>query len=111
MIIEWLKDALGIKDRSLTGRVIDMTKTRTWGHNVEWSDWEKGRVYGWLTPKPVPGDELRCNMQSGKILRARFDKMEDASGVDDMFFADMSLIGYLEDTPLQVDNVRAIINP
>ena len=82
--------------KKLTGKVWKMWEHKGWGNTIEWSDWDRGRVVGWLSISPKVGDELQCRMQSLKVMRFRFDKVERMNDPRDMFFADMSIIGYKE---------------
>lgn len=84
----------------LSGYVYDANKHNGWGNNIEWSDYDKRRIVGWLYRKPQVGDEIRFKMQSGKVARFAVKEVERAWGVHDMFFADVMDIGYVGEEPI-----------
>lgn len=75
-------------------RIIKMCDHQSWGNNIFWSDYSKGRLTGWMFPKPKVGDIVRCQMKSGKIARFEITKIEHAHNVNDMFFADTKPLYY-----------------
>lgn len=75
-----------------------------WGDSITWSqtpteeDWTCGRVVGWVSVKPRPGDVVICLMKGG-WSRWIVQTVEHAQGVSDMFFADVrGLVNYLHET-------------
>lgn len=92
----WVLAKPKIFRKSLSGNVWKMWEHKGWGNAINWFDFEKGKVVGFLSVIPSVGDELQCQMESGKIMRFRFDKIERMRDPRDMFFADMSIIGYKE---------------
>jgi hypothetical protein len=71
-----------------------------WGDSIQWSFGGEGfpcKVNGWKTPKPIEGDVLTCEMQSGRTCVWIFAKVEPCRDVHDMFFADVELAGYLDE--------------
>ena len=84
----------------LTGYVYDMQRHLGWGNAINWSNYEKRRVYGHLQRRPRVGDELISKMESGKIARFVFTNVEYSTDPHDMFFADLTDIGYEGETPI-----------
>jgi hypothetical protein len=74
--------------------VWDMQKHCGWGNNICWMDFESRRISGHTTPLPCVGDELLCQMQSGKTARFRFVKVEPCVDPSDMWFGNVEDIGY-----------------
>jgi len=79
-----------------TGKTWDMRKHRSWGNRIEWHDFERRTVVGWIdrtamfgssTPSHgvCVGDDLICPMQSGKIGRFRFTEVKYERDPPDMF--------------------------
>lgn len=77
-----------------TKRIITMSDHKGWGNNIYWYDYSKGRLTGWMSPKPKVGDIVRCEMKSGKIARFEITNIEHAVNVNDMFFADTKPLHY-----------------
>ena len=75
-------------------RIISMWEHSGWGDSIYFTDWDKRRVAGHLTPTPKEGDIIRCKMESGKIARFKFDKVDVMSDTKDQFFATVSDLGY-----------------
>jgi hypothetical protein len=73
-----------------------------WGNAINWNDVEGRRVVGWKFNPPEVGDELRSQMQSGKIGRFVFVNIDRPGDPPDMFFADVALIGYTDGSPLPI---------
>lgn len=65
-----------------------------WGNNIFWYDYSKGRLAGWMFPKPKVGDIVRSHMKSGKVARFEIIKVEHTHNVNDMFFADTKPLYY-----------------
>ena len=65
-----------------------------WGCRIEWVDYEKLSVCGWLQNKPKKGDWLLCEMKSGKTAVFRFIEIEHCRDPHDMFFATVEACGY-----------------
>ena len=86
-----------------TGRYINMWEHSVWGNNICFADYDKGRkinkIVGWLSIKPVVGDEIRSKMQSGKIARYLVVSVDYCRDPQDMFFADVGTLGYLDGDP------------
>ena len=79
-----------------------------WGNAINVQRWpsnegEAARVVGWKSTMPREGDVLRCPMQSGKTVVGRFSKIERCRDPQDMFFADVEIIGYLGDVDLPAE--------
>lgn len=87
------------KKRTLTGRVIKAWEHNGWGNSVEWSDYEKLRIVGWLPRKPRENDEIQFEMMSPELgkVKTRFivTEVEHCSGVHDMFFAFIKPFAYV----------------
>ena len=84
----------------LTGFVYRAWKHEGWGDRIQWSNYDERRVVGWLQRIPDVGDEIQFKMQSGKVARFGVLKVERAWNVDDMFFADVMDIGYVDERPI-----------
>lgn len=71
---------------------------RGWGDSISWMDWDKRKLMGHTTPLPAVGDELHCQMQSGKVATFRFKKINPCTDPSDMWFATVEDQGYLNET-------------
>jgi hypothetical protein len=79
-------------------RVIHKDNYRSWGNNINWSSsFEDRRIVGWISRRPSNGDILTCNMQSGRVFAMEMYNVEWEHGVDDMFFADLRDLGYVDE--------------
>ena len=76
--------------------IIDMWQHNSWGDLVDWVNWDKRILSGFLRNKPKNGDILRCKMNSGKIARFTIKNVEYKSDPRDMFFAEADDLGYEE---------------
>lgn len=70
-------------------RIISMWKHSGWGNSIYFTAFH-------LTPTPKEVDILRCKMESGKIARFKFDKVDVMSDPKDQFFATVSDLEYEE---------------
>lgn len=72
-----------------------------WGQNitVEIKDRDRGILShsGHWTPKPVKGDILLTQFQSGRVVVSVFTKVENCGNPPDMFFAESKCLGYLDE--------------
>lgn len=62
-----------------------------------WTKWEDRRLCGfhwWGSTPPRVGDELLCEMESGKTARFRFIEVEVPRDPGDQYFAAVEDIGY-----------------
>jgi len=50
-----------------------------------------------MTPKPKIGDFIFCYMKSGKIGAYRVTKVQHAYNVDDLFYANVEFIHYIDE--------------
>lgn len=75
-----------------------------WGDSIKFqgyqTDSEKQHVVGWKTPRPVVGDILIADMESGKTGVWVFQKIEYCNDPRDMFFADVLAQGHSDDPEL-----------
>lgn len=71
-------------------RIISMWEHSGWGDSIYFTDWNKRRVAGHLTPTPKEGDILRSKMESGKIAYFKFEKVNVMLNPRDQFFATVS---------------------
>lgn len=87
------------KKRVLTGRVIKAWEHKSWGNNIEWSDYNELRVVGWLPKKPIENDEMQFKMLTpeNKEVTTRFivTDVEHTQNVHDMFFAIVKPFAYV----------------
>jgi hypothetical protein len=67
------------------------------GHSIGWQNVDRGRLVGWLSPHPKPGDEFHSPMASGKTGVYEITKVDPCWDPPDMFFADVKWRGYAED--------------
>jgi hypothetical protein len=74
--------------------IISMWEHSGWGNSICFTDWEKRRIAGHMTPTPKKGDILRSKMESGKIARFTFEKVDVMSDPRDQFFATVSDFEY-----------------
>ncbi len=71
---------------------------KTWGDNIQIIDkteMEKLTITGWLSRKPVAGDEICFKMQSQKVAKYSVISVEDCSDPPDMFFANLEFRDYI----------------
>ena len=73
------------------------TNNNQWGNAIHWVDYEKRRVTGHSPTLPQAGDFLDYEMQSGRIGRFKFETVHVCADPRDMFFADMSDVGYVDE--------------
>lgn len=90
------------KEKWIPNRIINTWEHNAWGNSIYWSDWEKRKLCGHLTPKPKVDDEIRSEFNNGKIGRFRVINVEHVSGVHDMFWCNVLDIGYVEENELLV---------
>lgn len=81
--------------------IVEMWKHKFWGNNVEWLDFDKRRLVGWLEHIPDEGDEIHDRMESGKICRFKITHVKRCHDPYDMFFADVEAIGYVGEPPFE----------
>lgn len=97
------------KKRTLTGKVYKAWEHKGWGNNISWSDYEKGRVVGWLSDKPKENDEIQFEMirNDGSKVITRFIvlEIEHARDPRDMFWATVKPFGY-DEFPIGDKSVR-----
>ena len=74
--------------------IINAWEHQGWGDAISFLDCARQRLTGHLTPLPREGDEVRFQMQTGKIGRFKIVKMEPCRDPADMFFATVTLEGY-----------------
>ena len=79
---------------TVTPCIFSMWEHSSWGNSIYFTDWDKRRIAGHLTPLPKVGDVLRCKMKSGKIARFKFEVVDVLSDPRDQFFATVSFLGY-----------------
>ena len=78
----------------------------TWGNAIHFcGDWKKNRVYGWKWRRPKVEDLLVVPMESGETVIFKFKKVKCESNPHDMFFADVSPMGYLKDMPQKTKEI------
>lgn len=91
-----------------TGHIINIWEHKSWGDNLFWSDCpgKNGNIDRWRLGShalrlPIIGDEIRGNMQSGRIGRWMVTKVDYMHGVSDGFFADCIPLApfYLDELP------------
>lgn len=88
------------KKLQMTGYVYEAKKHTGWGDAINWSSFEKRRIYGHLQRKPEIGDEIVFDMKTGKQARFAVINVTHESDPPDMFFADVMDIGYIDESPL-----------
>jgi hypothetical protein len=79
----------------------DLTKP-SWGHNYELIDWPNGKLFVWLTPRPVVGDILLIPGKKS-VIRAEVVKVKWMSNVDDMYKVWVQPEGYTGPPKLDYD--------
>lgn len=67
-----------------------------WGDSIGWMNVEKGRMTGHTTPLPNKGDEIHCEMMSGKTGRFSFTEVEYCFDPSDMWFGTVEFLGYVQ---------------
>ena len=77
-------------------RIINIWEHNGWGNSIRWLDWDNRRLSGHLSTPPSVGDEVRSKMDTGKIARFLITAVKRLEDPPDMFFANVSDIGYLE---------------
>jgi hypothetical protein len=76
-------------------QIIEMWEHTVFGNTIRFFNFEHRRLVGWLDPKPKVGDEVRTKMESGRIGCFEISKIEPTGNPEDMFFADVKDLGYL----------------
>ena len=77
-------------------QIFNIWEHREWGNSINWIDYEKRSLYGFVRNKRVKiNDEFRDKMKSGKIMRYKVIKLEYKLDPSDMFFATVKDIEYL----------------
>lgn len=84
----------------MTGYIYQGSYHTGWGDSINWSDYPKRQMVGWLQRRPEKGDEIRMEMKSGKIARYVVLEVEHCSNPDDMWFASVMDIGYVGEKPI-----------
>lgn len=79
-------------------RIIKMWEHKGWGDTISWFDFDRRSITGHMTPKPKVGDCVLAKMASGRVGVFKVEKIEHNS-VPDMFFGDVSDVGYLDELP------------
>jgi hypothetical protein len=88
-----------VKENSGKAKAVwDMRQHRGWGNSIGWTNWETRSLYGHTTPVPKAGDELLCEMKSGKLFRLRLVKVEPCYDPSDMWFGTAEDVGYEDDS-------------
>jgi hypothetical protein len=83
----------------LTGRVIEAWNHTGWGDNVHfWPEGSRDHIVGWLSRKPVVGDEIRFKMRSGRVGRYVLVEVEYMQDPPDMWSGRVEGLGYVEST-------------
>jgi hypothetical protein len=79
-------------------RIWEIWLYRGWGNRIEFFNWEIRQISGHIPNRRdfKIGDEVRERMETGKVARFEVIEVEYCQGVDDMFFALVKDIGYLE---------------
>lgn len=68
-----------------------------WGNRIQWQDLPKRTIVGWKQKDPIPGDLIRCPMESGRDGLFRVTSVEKPGDPADMFFAETEPAGYFDD--------------
>jgi len=76
-----------------------------YGDSVQWQDYERGMVYGFVPwdllganlRRPLEGDLLEANMASGRVGVFRFTSTEWCSDPNDMFTGRVEPVGYKDE--------------
>lgn len=90
-----LKKLLKLFNKDLPkGKTYHMQDHQAWGNNIEWCNWPELRIRGWLNSKPLVGDIITCDFESGKKLEFQIINVKYSTSVRDLFFANVK---YLSD--------------
>lgn len=73
-------------------RTIEYAKHSTWGDNIQFVDYTKGRVTGHLTPTPEKGDFLLVEASDGFSATFKFIEVSRMRDPRDQFFATVKRI-------------------
>lgn len=84
------------KKPKLTGRQINLWEHTEWGDSIYFMDFSKRKVAGHLYDRPEVGDIINSKMTSGKIGQFLVTDVEYMADPPDMFFCNVSDIGYKE---------------
>lgn len=79
------------------GVTYHMQDHQCWGDSIQWSEWPKLKVHGHLYKRPVKGDILTCDFETGTRLEFQFVYVEHCSDPRDMFFANVKFLGEVSD--------------
>jgi hypothetical protein len=78
-------------------KVINMWEHNVWGDTINWISWENKEIYGFSEPCLYDTNtEVRSKMKSGKIARFKIIDIDYKADPNDMFFATLEYLGYLE---------------
>jgi len=92
----WVVAASNTKRAEKTKTRHQMNSPKSWGDSIFWFNFEKRRIAGYLTPMIQVGDELVCQMQSGKHMLFNVIDVEQQLDPPDQFFATVEDVGYLQ---------------
>lgn len=67
-----------------------------WGHAIEWFDFDRMKVHGWLRDRPKVDTTFLAEMQSGKLARFKFIEVRYPGNPRDMFFGTVEFVEYHE---------------
>lgn len=81
---------------TMSVRIWEKRRYNAYGSRISWLDVERRRLSGHTTPHPSVGDELRAEMESGRVARFRFVAVEPCGDPRDMWFATVADIGYVD---------------
>jgi len=100
---EWEDEKEAKQKIKPTGKILNMWERNGWGNSINWSDFEKRRIVGHITPMIRVGDEVRSKMDSGKTARFIVKEVERMRDPNDMLFAIVEdYIGYVEDESIEI---------
>lgn len=77
-------------------RTWDMKAHHSWGDNIGWFNVETLQLCGHTTPLVETGDEILCEMRSGKVGKFKVTEVEPCGDPPDMWFAKSEFSGYVE---------------
>ena len=75
-------------------REVNMWEYSGWGSSINWMDWSKRKIYGFMTPVIHKGDIIKDKLASGRIGVFKVVSVDRKKDPRDMFFAVVEDLGY-----------------
>lgn len=73
-----------------------MQNHNQWGNSILFQNYELGRLMGHTRQKPCVGDEIICEMKSGKTALFVFAEIKYCTDPKNQWFATVHPVGYID---------------